>query len=150
MGKDTPYYPVMLKSIVDNMNVSNREELMGLIDKASQPTEEQQKAQDEQRQADLAFLASQTAALEAQAEESRMRAHKLHEEALAVPQETDIARMKAITTNLQVGTEEDKEFERRYRIAEGMLKEREVELKERTALSSRESTDRPSQPFPLN
>jgi hypothetical protein len=25
MGKDTPYYPVMLKSIVDNMNVSNRE-----------------------------------------------------------------------------------------------------------------------------
>jgi hypothetical protein len=79
-----------------------------------------------------------------------MRAHKLHEEALAVPKNTDIARMKAITTNLQVGTEEDKEFERRYRIAEGMLKEREVELKERTALSSRESTDRPSQPSPLN
>ena len=148
MGKDTPYYPVMLKSIVDNMNVSNREELMGLIDKASQPTPEAQQAQEEQRQADLAFLASQTAALESQAEESKMRAHKLHEEALAVPKNTDIARMKAITTNLQVGTAEDKEFERRYRIAEGMLKEREVELKERTALSSRESTDRPSPPSP--
>ena len=131
MGKDTPYYPVMLKSIVDNMNVSNREELMALIDKASQPTPEAQQAQEESRQADLAFQASQTAALNAQAEESTHRGHKLHAESLAVPQETEIARMKAITTNLQAGDSDDKEFERRMRVSEGMLKEREVQLKER-------------------
>ena len=133
MGKDTPYYPVMLKSIVDNMNVSNREELMALIDKASQPTPEAQKAQEESRQAELAFQASQTAALNAQAEESTHRGHKLHAESLAVPQETEIARMKAITTNLQAGDSDDKEFERRMRVSEGMLKEREVQLKERVA-----------------
>ena len=133
MGKDTPYYPVMLKSIVDNMNVSNREELMALIDKASQPTPEAQQAQEESRQADLAFQASQTAALNAQAEESTHRGHKLHAESLAVPQETEIARMKAITTNLQAGDKDDKEFERRMRVSEGMLKEREVQLKERVA-----------------
>ena len=131
MGKDTPYYPVMLKSIVDNMNVSNREELMALIDKASQPTPEAQQAQEESRQADLAFQASQTAALNAQAEESTHRGHKLHAESLAVPKETEIARMKAITTNLQAGDSDDKEFERRMRVSEGMLKEREVQLKER-------------------
>jgi hypothetical protein len=131
MGKDTPYYPVMLKSIVDNMNVSNREELIGLIDKASQPTPEAQKAQEESRQAELAFQASQTAALNSQAEESKMRAHKLHEEALAVPKETEIARIKAITTNLQAGDKDDKEFERRMRVSEGILKEREVIIKER-------------------
>jgi|TARA_R110000765_G_scaffold7378_3_gene24105 hypothetical protein len=133
MGKDTPYYPVMLKSIVDNMNVSNREELMALIDKASQPTPEAQQAQEESRQADLAFQASQTAALNAQAEESTHRGHKLHAESLAVPKETEIARMKAITTNLQAGDKDDKEFERRMRVSEGMLKEREVQLKERVA-----------------
>jgi len=131
MGKDTPYYPVMLKSIVDNMNVSNREELMALIDKASEPSPEAQEAQEATRQAELAFQASQTAALNSQAEESKMRAHKLHEEALAVPKETEIARIKAVSANLNIGTADDKEFERRMRVAEGMLKEREVELKER-------------------
>jgi hypothetical protein len=133
MGKDTPYYPVMLKSIVDNMNVSNREELITLIDQASQPNPEAQQAQQEAQQAEMAFKASQTAALNEQANESKMRAHKLHEEALAVPKELEIAHMKAVTTNLQAGTEDDKEFERRLRVTEGMLKEREVQLKERIA-----------------
>ena len=134
MGKDTPYYPVMLKSIVDNMNVANREELIDLIDKASQPTPEAQKAQEESRQAELAFQASQTAALSSQAEESNARAGKLTAEAQAVPQEVEIARMKAITTNLQAGDGDDKEFERRMRVAEGILKERQVDLQERKDL----------------
>ena len=134
MGKDTPYYPVMLKSIVDNMNVANREELIDLIDKASQPTPEAQKAQEESRQAELAFQASQTAALSSQAEESNARAVKLAAEAQAVPQEVEIARMKAITTNLQAGDGDDKEFERRMRVAEGILKERQVDLQERKDL----------------
>ena len=134
MGKDTPYYPVMLKSIVDNMNVANREELIDLIDKASQPTPEAQQAQEESRQAELAFQASQTAALSSQAEESNARAGKLTAEAQAVPQEVEIARMKAITTNLQAGDGDDKEFERRMRVAEGILKERQVDLQERKDL----------------
>ena len=134
MGKDTPYYPVMLKSIVDNMNVANREELIDLIDKASQPTPEAQQAQEETRQAELAFQASQTAALSSQAEESNARAGKLAAEAQAVPQEVEIARMKAITTNLQAGDGDDKEFERRMRVAEGVLKERTVDLQERKDL----------------
>ena len=134
MGKDTPYYPVMLKSIVDNMNVANREELIDLIDKASQPTPEAQKAQEESLQAELAFKASQTAALSSQAEESNARAIKLAAEAQAVPQEVEIARMKAITTNLQAGDGDDKEFERRMRVAEGILKERQVDLQERKDL----------------
>lgn len=131
MGKDTPYYPVMLKSIVDNMNVANREELLDLIDKASQPTPEQQESAAKVQEAELAFQASQTAALNSQAKESNARAIKLAAEAQAVPQEVEIARMKAITTNLQAGDGDDKEFERRMRVSEGMLKEREVVLKER-------------------
>jgi hypothetical protein len=131
MGKDTPYYPIMLKSIVDNMNVSNREELIGLIDEAAQPNPEAQKAQEATQQAELAFQASQTAALNSQAAESAARAEKYRVEALEVPKETDIARMKAVTTNLQAGDKDDKEFERRMRVSESMLKEREVQLKER-------------------
>ena len=45
------------------------------------------------------------------------------------PQELEIDRIKAITTNLQAGTEEDKEFERRLKMAQTMLKEKEIDLK---------------------
>jgi len=132
MGKDTPYYPIMLKSIVDNMNVSNREELMGLIDKAAQPTPEAQQAQEQARQAELAFQASQTAALNAQAHESEMRAQKLMEETKAIPTELEIDRIKAVTTNLEAGNEDDKEFERRLKVSDQMIRSRAVDLKNNT------------------
>jgi hypothetical protein len=128
MGKDTPYYPIMLKSIVDNMNVSNREELIGLIDKAAEPSPEAQKAQEETRQAELAFQASQTSALEAQAAESEARAQKLMIEAQAIPAEMEIDRIKAITTNLKDGESDDKEFERRLKVADRMLKEKQMDM----------------------
>jgi len=128
MGKDTPYYPIMLKSIVDNMNVSNREELIGLIDKAAQPTPEAQKAQEETRQAELAFQASQTAALSSQAAESNARAQKLSVEAQAIPAEMEIERIKAITTNLKEGESDDREFERRLKVADRMLKEKQMDM----------------------
>ena len=136
MGKDTPYYPIMLKSIVDNMNVSNREELIGLIDQAAQPNPEAQKAQEEGRQAELAFQASQTAALNAQAQESMHRGHKLHAESLAVPQETEIARIKAVTTNLRDGENDEREFERRLKVADRMLKDKEINLKHQGAVNN--------------
>jgi len=129
MGKDTPYYPVMLKSIVDNMNVANREELIGLIDKASQPTPEAQKAGEETRQAELAFQASQTAALSSQANESNARAQKLEAETQAVPQELEIERIKAITANIKEGNEDDKQFERRLAVADRILKDKAIEFK---------------------
>ena len=129
MGKDTPYYPVMLKSIVDNMNVANREELIGLIDKASEPTPEQQQAGEETRQAELAFQASQTAALSSQANESNARAGKLAAETQAVPQELEIERIKAITANIKEGNEDDKQFERRLAVADRILKDKAIEYK---------------------
>jgi len=151
MGKDTPYYPIMLKSIVDNMNLANREELIGLIDQASQPKPEEQEAQQAAQQSELAFQESQTAALNMQAKESEMRAHKLHEEALAVPKELEIDRIKAITTNLRDGENDDREFERRLKVADRMLKEKEIDLKAQGAMSNGIPTrppagSRPSQP----
>ena len=38
-------------------------------------------------------------------------------------------RIKAITTNLQAGDQDDKEFERRLKMAQTMLKEKEIDLK---------------------
>ena len=132
MSPDTPMYPELVKSIVDNMNLSNREELIAKLDQANQPNPEAQKAQQATQQAQMAFQASQTAALNGQAQESQARAAKAAAEAQAVPQELEIDRIRAVTANLQAGDADDKEFQKRLKISEQLLKEREVAIKEVT------------------
>ena len=127
-------YPELIKSIVENMNLSNREELIAKLDQANTPNPEAQaqaqQAQQAQLQSQLEFQASQTAAHNGQAQESAARAAKANAEAQAVPQELEIDRIKAITANLQVGTADDKEFQRRLEISKQLIKEREVAVKE--------------------
>ena len=130
MEKDSPLYNTLIQSIIDNMNLSNREELIAAMQQASQPNPEAQQMAQVAQQAQLEFQQSQTAALGAQAQESSARATKLAAEAQAVPMELEIDRINAITRNLREGDQEDKEFERRMRVADTLLKERQVKGKE--------------------
>ncbi len=130
MGQDSPLYPTLIQSIVDNMNLSNREELIAAMAQAMQPNPQAQQSQMAVQQAQMEFQQSQTAALNAQAQESAARAGKLVAEAQAVPQEIEIDKINAITRNLKEGDQDDKEFERRMKVAETLLREREVAAKE--------------------
>jgi len=130
MSPDSPLYPALIQSIVDNMNLSNREELLATLQQASQPDPQAQQMAMQQQQAQLEFQQSQTAALQAQAQESAARAQKYIIDGQLAPQELEIEKISAITRNLKEGDQDDKEFERRMRIAEAMLKEREVIIKE--------------------
>ncbi len=130
MGQESPLYPTLIQSIVDNMNLSNREELIAAMSQAMQPNPQAQQMQMAVQQAQMAFQQSQTAALNAQAQESAARAGKLVAEAQAVPEELEIDKINAITRNLKEGDQDDKEFERRMKVAEVLLKERQLEGKE--------------------
>jgi len=130
MSPETPMYPELIKSIVDNMNLANREELIAKLDQSNQPNPEAQQAQQQAQQAQIEFQGSQTAALNGQAKESEARAMKAMAEAQAVPQELEIDRIKAVTANLSVGDRDDREFEKRLKISTQLLKEREVAVKE--------------------
>jgi len=130
MSPDTPMYPKLVMSIIDNMNLSNREELIATLEQANQPNPEAQQAQQAAQQQQAAFQASQTAALNGQAQESAARAQKITVEAQAIPQELEIDRIKAVTTNLKAGDADDKEFQKRLEISKQLLKEREVAVKE--------------------
>ena len=130
MDRQSPLYNTLIQSIIDNMNLSNREELLAAMQQAMQPNPEAQQMAMAAQQAQLQFQQSQTAALSAQAQESNARATKLAAEAVAVPQELEIDKINAITRNLREGDQDDKEFERRMRVAETLLKEREVKAKE--------------------
>jgi len=129
MQKDSPLYNTLIQSIIDNMNLSNREELLTAMAQAMQPNPQQQQMAQAAQQAQLEFQQSQTAALAAQAQESQARATKLAAEAQAVPQELEIDRINAVTRNLREGDAEDKEFERRMKVADTLLKEKQIEGK---------------------
>jgi hypothetical protein len=131
MQPDSPMYSQLIMSIVDNMNLGNREELIMALQQANQPNPEAQQMAMAAQQAQLEFQASQSAALQGQALESQARAQKLAVEAVAVPEELEIDRVKAFTTNLDAGDADDKEFEKRLKIADRLLKEREVAVKEK-------------------
>ena len=144
MQQDSPLYPVLIQSIIDNMNLSNREELIAAMQQAAQPDPQAQQMAQMAQQAQIEFQQSQTNALNAQAQESQARAQKYMIDAQLAPQELEIDQISAITRNLQAGDQDDKEFERRMKVAQTLLKEKEIEAK--TNANDTTRVRQPSQP----
>ena len=145
MKQDSPIYPVLIQSIIDNMNLSNREELIASMQQAQQPNPQAQQMAQMAQQAQLQFQEAQTAALQGQAAESQARATKYLIDSELAPEELEIDKISAITRNLQAGDADDKEFERRLKVAEVALKEKA--LNNRGATPRVNDTDRNEQ-FP--
>ena len=137
MPPDSPIYPILVRSIVDNMNLANREELLIAIEQAAQPNPEQQQMQQQMQQAQLQFQQAQTQVLQTQAQESSARAGKLTVEAQAIPAELELKKIDVATKNLKKGEAEDKEFNRRLQIADLRLKQKDLEIKEKSVENQR-------------
>jgi hypothetical protein len=130
LGPNTPVLPVILKGIIANSSLSNRYEMMAALDEMSKPDPQAQQMQ--QMQAELAMQAAQAniAVQTSQAEQNKAEAIKLSVEAQLMPQEVQAKNMAAITKNLP--NEDDqasKEFDKRVKIAELMLKEADIKNK---------------------
>mgnify|MGYP003634030149 FL=1 len=126
MSPDTPMYPELVKSVVDNMNLANREALIAKLSEASQPdpmTQEAAQIDNEQKKAYIAVL-------QGQAMESEARVAKVQVETELLPMEAETDRLKVLTTNINEGDADEKEFLQRAKVAELVLKEREIESKE--------------------
>lgn len=128
MSPESPLYPALIQSIIDNMNLSNREQLIQTLQEAGQPSPEAQQAQQAAQQAQVEFQQSQTNALNGQGAESQARAAKIAAETKAIPVELEIDQIKAVTSNLAAGDADDKEFERRLKVADAALKEKRLNL----------------------
>lgn len=125
-GQDNPIYPMLIEAVVDNMNISNREELAAAMVKAQQPTPEQQQAQQQAQEEERAFKNSQTAALNAQAAESNSRAKKIEIEARGIPVELETDRIKAVSSTVDA---DEKKFKKHMELAKLALNEKELGLK---------------------
>ena len=135
MPADSPTYPMLIESIVENMNLSNREEMIQRMQQAQQPTPEQQQIQQmqqqlEQQQIQLQMAKEQAtaAALNAQAAEANARAAKYQVEAQVEQYNAETQRIKAVSTNIDKGDTDDKEFEKRMKLAELSLKKQRLDI----------------------
>ncbi len=130
LGPNTPVLPIILKGIIANSSLSNRYELMAALDKMSQPDEQAQQLAQVQQQLALQAAQAQIAVQTTQAEQNRAEAQKLLTEAELMPREVQAKMAASLTKNLP--NEDDanqREFDKRAKIAELMLKEQDIKNK---------------------
>jgi len=130
LGANTPVLPILLKGIVGNSSLSNRMELMAKLDEMMQPDPQAQQMQQAQQQLAMQAAQAQIAVQTTQAEQNRAEATKLTVEAQLLPQEAQAKAMAAATKNLP--NQDDmasKEFDKRVKIADLMLKEADIKNK---------------------
>ena len=130
MSQDSPTYSILIQSIIENMQLQNREQLIQVIQESLQPDPQAQQMAQAAAQTDLEFKQSQTAALNGQATESAQRAAKLAAETQAIPTELENERLKAIATTMRAEGDLDKDFERRAKVAETLIQEKKLGLEE--------------------
>jgi hypothetical protein len=126
MGQDTPLYPLLVKAIIENMQVSNREELIALIDQAAQPDPEAQEAAKADLEAKLAFSLAQTKAMAGQGSESEARAAKIAAETKAIPLELENERVRSLAALAKVDNDLDRNDKYTLKMAETFVKEKSV------------------------
>jgi len=125
MTQDDPIRPMIVKSVLENMSLSNREEFKRLIDDSMRPDPQQQQLAQATAQTQLEFTQSQTQALIGQATESQARAKKIQAETVAIPIKEETDRIEAIADMTRADGEISRdEFNKKLKIAETSIKER--------------------------
>jgi hypothetical protein len=130
LGPNTPVLPLILKGIVGNSSLSNRLELMESLTQMAQPDPEAQQKQQIQEQLALQAAQAQIAVNTTQAERNRAEAQNTLVEAQLKPQEVQAKILQATTANLpDADAAATREFDKRAKIAELMLKEADIKNK---------------------
>ena len=130
LGPNTPVLPIILKGIMANSSLSNRFELIAMLDKMSQVDPQAQQAAQMQQQMALQLAQAQIAVQTTQAEQNKAEAQKLLTEAQLMPIELQAKSMAANTKNLPNDDAlASREFDKRVKIAELMLKEADIQNK---------------------
>ncbi len=143
LGPNTPVLPLILKGILQNSSLSNRGELIQTLEQMSQPNPEAQKAQMEQQQLQMALLQAQIQDLQAKAAKTSAEAQQTQVETQLMPEELRVKVVQAASTNLDNGDD----FDKRLKLADLMLKEKDIDSNERIAMAQMETKKKADQLF---
>jgi len=130
LGPDSPIVPILLQGVIANSSLPNRNALMAQVQQSMQPDPQQQQIQQATLQMQMQKAQADIAKTVSEVEVNKSNATKNMVETQLLPEETKAKLASALSNNLDAGTADDKEFERRAKIADLMLKEKSIKLKE--------------------
>jgi hypothetical protein len=123
---DSPAHGAVVTSIIDHLNVGNREQIVSAIEAGNQPNPQEQQMQQQKMQQEMAITQGQVSLLNAQAAESQSRAQKYSTESQLAPTELTLK-----YSDQNNDGRIDPDFEKRFKVAELLLKEKEISSRER-------------------
>jgi hypothetical protein len=123
LGPQSPITPVLLQGIIESSSLSNRDAIVAQLQQMSQPDPKQAQMAEQAAQMDLAFKQAQTDYYTSSADKNKAEANKTIVEAQILPAETEAKMIGNIARN--AGT--DEEFNKKIKIAELALKEKEID-----------------------
>ena len=127
MSPESPMYPMLIESIVDNMNLSNREQVIEGLRKANEPNPQAQQAQQAAMQMEMAQKEATINNIQAQTAEIMSRVEQNAIESQLLPLDSETKRLAVMAKGMK--SETDKQFDQTAKLAELVLKERELEGK---------------------
>ena len=134
LGPNSPIVPLLLQGIVEYSSLPNRESLLQQLQQLTQPNPEQQQVQQQAAQLQLADAQATVQEKQARAQKAAAEAQKASIEAQLMPEEVRAKIVNAATQNLPNNDDSaEREFQRRIKIAELMLKEEDIKSNENIA-----------------
>lgn len=138
LGPDSPLVPILMQGVLETSNLANKTQLLQMLAQSQQPNPQQQQMQMQQTQLQMGLVAAQTADLNTKAAKQQAEAQQTMVETQLEPEVVKAKLVAALSNNLQAGEGDDKEFERRVKIADLLLKEKTLNLKAEDSAQNRE------------
>jgi len=128
LGPDTPVLPMILRGIVENSSLSNKAEMIQKLEEMMQPNPEQQQSQQAAQQLTMAKAQAEIQVLESTAAKNMAEVQQTSTETQLMPMETQAKLAQGLSANIRGNNTQD-EFAQRAKIAELMIKEKDINNK---------------------
>jgi uncharacterized membrane-anchored protein YhcB (DUF1043 family) len=129
LGPESPVVPLVLKAIVENSSLNNREEMIQQLNKMMQPNPQQQQAQQQVMQMQMQKAQLELADLQADIQLKQARTQAEVVDTQLKPQELQASIAASASKYLGDNNQATAEFERRVKVANLALKEKDINTK---------------------
>ena len=127
MSPESPAYPLLIESIVSNMSLTNRDQIIQTLKQASQPNPEQQQKQQMQEQMQMEVAMATLEKLKAETAEIVSRIQQNGVETQLLPIEEETRRIAALAS---AQPKDKSEFDKLVEYAKLEIKDKELNMKE--------------------
>jgi hypothetical protein len=127
MSPESPAYPMLIESIVGNMSLTNRDQIIETLRQANQPSPEQQKEDQIRKQMELESAMAMLEKLKAETAEivSRIKQNGIETQLLPIEEET-----RRIAALASAQPKDKSEFDKLVEYAKLEIKDKELNMKE--------------------